>query len=57
MNFALYFLRNVSPLNLARVVLKTIPVKKGNFELIVRFSSTQLSNVLGDEDVTVNIIL
>lgn len=41
------------PLNAARAVLKTIPVKKGTFELVVRFSSNQLTDVMGDEDVTV----
>ena len=50
---ALY--RIVYPGRDATAVLKTIPVKLGFFQLQVVFSSAQLTDVMGDEDVTVTV--
>ena len=45
--------RQVYPHHIAKAVLKTIPVKLGTFQLQVVFSSAQLTDVMGDDDVTV----
>jgi hypothetical protein len=45
--------RPVPPRSLATGVLTTIPVKKGSVELVVRFSSNQLSDILGDVEVDI----
>ena len=39
--------------NTAKAVLKTVALKEGSAELLVRFSSKQLTDVLGAEDVKV----
>ena len=45
--------RTLYGLQTGRAVLKTIPVRKGKFQLQVVFCSTQLTDVIGDEEVTV----
>ena len=45
--------RTVNPNELVKAVLKSTPMKLGNFKVLVVFSSAQLSNIKGDEDVTV----
>lgn len=43
----------VRPLDTASAMFKTIPVKEGAAELMVRFSSNQLVDILGDKDVKI----
>ena len=43
----------VYTLNDAEAVLKTIPVKAGEFELLVHFSSNALADISGDVDAEV----
>lgn len=45
--------RSVPPQGLVSADLTTIPVKAGDVELVVRFSSTQLSDIMGDVDTKV----
>ena len=47
--------RIVHPREYATAVLKTTPVKLGFFQLQVAFSSEQLTDVVGDEDITVTV--
>ena len=45
--------RYVAPRRVVSAVLNTIPVRTGALKLVVRFTSDQLTNVMGDEDVEV----
>lgn len=48
-----HFPRPVPPRSLATAVLTIVPVKKGSVELVVKFSSNQLSHITGDVDVDI----
>ena len=43
----------VGPYGTASAEFTTFPVKRGAFELVVRFSSDQLADILNDEDTEV----
>jgi len=43
----------VGPYGTVSAELTTFPVKRGSFEMVVRFTSDQLTDILGDEDVEV----
>lgn len=45
--------RSVPPQGVVSADLTTIPVKAGDVELVVRFSSAQLSDITGDVDTKV----
>ena len=53
LNIILMSPRLVYSLNAAEAILKTIPVKTGSFELLVCFKSTQLTDIIGSEDVKI----
>ena len=44
---------NVGPYGTASAEIFTIPVKKGKFGLVVRFTSDQVTDLLGDQDAEV----
>ena len=44
---------SVPPRSLATATMTTIPVKAGPVELVVRFTSDRLSDIMGDLDVTI----
>ena len=43
----------IGPYGTASAEFTTFPVKRGAFELVVRFSSDQLADILNDEDTEV----
>lgn len=52
----IFFVINFSmvyPLNTAEAVLKTIPVMQGTFQLLVTFSSAQVTDIMGDLDAEI----
>ena len=49
----LFSSRPVPPRSQAAATLTTIPVKRGAVELVVRFSSDQLSDIMGDVETRI----
>ena len=45
--------RTVAPRGMVAATMTTIPVVPGPVELVVRFSSNQLSDIMGDLETTV----
>ena len=43
----------MNPRNMAKATFKTTAMRKGSFELVVRFSSRELTDIMGDEDLEI----